>query len=134
MLNLKLFGQFELTGPAGRIALSSTKLSAFLAYLALAAKPVPREQLTTLLWGSHFEEQARQNFRQALARLRKAIGPEALIANEQTIQLSPEAVATDVGEFKTLVRSDSPEELRRAVTLLEGDLLAGIDVKDAAWE
>ena len=35
MLNLKLLGHFELTGPAGRIALSSTRLSAFLAYLAL---------------------------------------------------------------------------------------------------
>ena len=134
MFHLKLLGQFELTGPSGRIALSSTKLSAFLAYLALAAKPVPREQLTTLLWGSHFEDQARQNFRQALARLRKAIGPEALIANEQTVQLSPDAMVTDVGEFETLVRSGSPDDLRRAVTLLDGDLLAGIDVKDAAWD
>ena len=107
MLNLKLFGQFEITGPAGRIALSSTKLSAFLAYLALAAKPVPREHLTTLLWGSHFEDQARQNFRQALARLRKTIGAEALIANDQTVQLSPEAVVTDVGNSKSWLRSGS---------------------------
>jgi DNA-binding SARP family transcriptional activator len=91
MLHLKLFGQFELTGPAGRIALSSTKLSAFLAYLALAAKPVPREHLTTLLWGSHFDDQARQNFRQALVRLRKLIGPEALVSDDQTVQLSPAA-------------------------------------------
>ena len=134
MLNLKLLGQFELTGPSGRIALSSTKLSAFLAYLALVAKPVPREQLTTLLWGSHFEDQARQNFRQALARLRKAIGPEALNTNDQTVQLSMDALVTDVREFETLVRSGSPEDLRRAVTLLDGDLLAGIDVKDAAWD
>lgn len=134
MLHLKLFGHFELTGPAGRIALSSAKLSAFLTYLALAAKPVLREQLTTLLWGSHFEDQARQNFRQALARLRKVIGSDAINANDQTVELSPDAVVTDVREFETLVRSGSPEDLRRAVTLLDGDLLAGIDVKDAAWD
>ena len=134
MLNLKLLGQFEVTGPEGRIALSSTKLSAFLAYLALSAKPVPREQLTTLLWGSHFEEQARQNFRQALARLRKTIGTDALIASDQTVHLSPEAVVTDVRELETLVRAGSPDQLRRAITLLDGDLLAGIEVKDVAWD
>ncbi len=32
------------------------------------------------------------------------------------------------------MRSGSPEDLRRAVTLLDGELLAGIEVKDAAWD
>lgn len=134
MLHLKLLGKFELTGPAGRIALSSTKLSAFLAYLALAAKPVPREHLTTLLWGSYFDDQARQNFRQALLRLRKLIGAETLVSDDQTVQLSPAAVASDARQFEGLVRSASAAELRQAVSLLDGDLLAGIDVKEPAWE
>jgi DNA-binding SARP family transcriptional activator len=80
MLKLKLFGSLELSGPDGRIALSSAKLCAFLAYLALAPRPVPRDEITTLLWGSHFEDRARQNFRQALTRLRKLVGQEALVA------------------------------------------------------
>ena len=134
MLQIKLFGQFEITRPQGRIALSSAKLSAFLAYLAMAAKPVPREQLTSLLWGSHFEEQARQNFRQALVRLRKAIGTEALLSDDHTVRLSPSAVASDVGRFEACVRGGSPEEVREAVGLLDGDLLADIDVKEPAWE
>ncbi|MBC8038634.1 MAG: adenylate cyclase [Rhizobiales bacterium] len=134
MLHLKLFGQFEIAGPEGRIGLSSAKLSAFLAYLAMARKPVPREQLTTLLWGSHFEDQARQNFRQALARLRKAIGPEALISDDQTVQLSPSAVASDARQFESLAGRESADELRQAVDLLDGDLLAGIDVKESPWE
>jgi TolB-like protein len=134
MLHLKLFGHFELTGPAGRIALSSTKLSAFMAYLALAAKPVPREHLTTLLWGSHFDDQARQNFRQALVRLRKMIGAEALVLDDQTMQLSSAAVASDVRQFESLVRTASEADLRQAVSLLGGELLAGIDVKEPAWE
>ena len=134
MLHLKLFGRFELTGPAGRIALSSAKLSAFLAYLALAAKPVPREHLTSLLWGSHFDDQARQNFRQALVRLRKLIGAAALVSDDQTVQLSSVAVASDVLQFEKLVRSASEADLRRAVSLLDGELLAGIDVREPAWE
>lgn len=134
MLHLKLFGKFEITGPTGRIALSSTKISAFLAYLALAAKPVPREHLATLLWGSHFDDQARQNFRQALVRLRKITGADALISDEQTVHLSPVAVASDVGQFENLLHSASEADLRQAVSLLDGELLAGIDVKEAAWE
>ena len=134
MLHLKLFGHFELTGPAGRIALSSAKLSAFLAYLALAAKPVPREHLTTLLWGSHFDEQARQNFRQALVRLRKLVGPEALISDDQAVQLSPAALASDARQFESLVHSASEADLRQAVSLLDGDFLEGIDVKEPTWE
>lgn len=134
MLHLKLFGHFELTGPAGRIALSSAKLSAFLAYLALAAKPVPRDQLTTLLWGSHFDDQARQNFRQALVRLRKLVGPDALISDDQAVQLSPAAIASDARQFESLLRSDSEADLRQAVSLLDGDFLEGIDVKEPTWE
>lgn len=134
MLNLKLFGHFELTGPEGRIALSSAKLSAFLAYLALSAKPVPREQLTTLLWGSHFDEQARQNFRQALVRLRKLVGPDALISDDQTVQLSPAAAEIDARQFERLLHSGSEADLRQAVGLLGGDFLEGIDVKEPAWE
>ena len=134
MLHLKLFGHFELTGPEGRIALSSTKLSAFMAYLALAAKPVPREHLTTLLWGSHFDDQARQNFRQALVRLRKLVGPEALISDDQAVQLSPAAMASDVRQFENLLRSAAEADLRQAVSLLDGDFLEGIDVKEPAWE
>ena len=88
MFLLKLFGNFELSGPGGRVALPSAKLSACLAYLALSARPVPREELTALLWGSHFEEQARQNFRQALARLRKIVGPEAIETDESNLRLA----------------------------------------------
>ncbi len=134
MLELKLFGQIELTGPEGRIAFSSAKLSAFLAYLAVAGKPVSREHITTLLWGSHFEEQARQNFRQALARLRKMIGPGTLVSDDHNVQLASAAIASDVQKFEALIRNGSAGGLRQAMQLLGGDLLAGSDVKEPAWE
>ena len=39
MLQISLFGNFEMTGDEGRIAFPSAKLSAFIAVLALAGKP-----------------------------------------------------------------------------------------------
>lgn len=66
--NLKLLGRFELRGPEGPIELPNKKLAALLAYLACTSpKPQSREKLATLLWGSHFDAQARQNLRQALS-------------------------------------------------------------------
>jgi len=76
---LSLLGGFELTGPDGVVYLPSKKLAGLLAYLACTApRPQSREKLTSLLWGSHFDDQARQNLRQALTRLRKVLGQDAL--------------------------------------------------------
>ena len=134
MLQLKLMGQFEVAGPGGRIALSSSKLSALLAYLALAVKPVPRDEIATVLWGSHFDEQARQNLRQALVRLRKSLDGEGLIADDNGIQLAAGAARCDVIEFERLAGSSSADDLRAAVALLDGELMAGTDIKEPVWE
>jgi TolB-like protein len=131
---LKVFGQFELSGPEGKGVAASAKLSALLAFLVATGKPVARDQLTSLLWGSHLEEHARQNFRQALARLRKALGPDVILTADQSVQLAPGAIASDLAEFQSLVKSSAAEDLRRAVTFLDGDLMAGIDLREEAWE
>ncbi len=71
IFHLSLLGGFELTGPLGVVDLPSKKLAGLLAYLACTApRPQPREKLSALLWGSHFDAQAKQNLRQALFRLR----------------------------------------------------------------
>jgi DNA-binding SARP family transcriptional activator len=76
---LSLLGSFALSGPNGLVDLSSKKLVGLLAYLALTGPaPQPRDKLVTLLWGSHFEVQARQNLRQALSRLRRELGRDIL--------------------------------------------------------
>ena len=129
MLELKLFGRFELKGPLGSIDLSSVKHRALLSILALAhPRGETRERLTTLLWGSRFDEQARQNFRQALVRLKKAIGSENLIVSDSLVSLSPGSTATDVRRFETLVRTASEATLREAIGLADGELLSGIEL------
>src|SRR5260370_36106404 len=76
---LSLLGSFALSGPDGSVDLSSKKLVGLLAYLALTGPaPRSRDNLVGLLWGSHFEVQARQNLRQALFRLRRARGLNVL--------------------------------------------------------
>jgi DNA-binding SARP family transcriptional activator len=135
MWELKLFGRFQLNGPLGPVELASAKLRALLAYFALLGpRGETRERLTSLLWGSHFEEQARQNFRQALTRLKKVIGSEVVLVDDQLVMLSPGIVSTDVARFEAFVRVGSEEDLRKAVGLVEGEFMSGIDVQEAPWE
>src|SRR6266545_2037692 len=80
--SLSLLARFQLTGPDGPLDLPNKKLAGLLAYLACTAPvPQPREKLATLLWGSHFETQAQQNLRQALYRLRRALGQDVLTSD-----------------------------------------------------
>ena len=89
------------TGPDGSIDLTSKKLSALLAFLACTAPQAhSRDKLMTLLWGSHFEAQARQNLRQALTRLRRVLGDDALISSAETVSLQPGVIASDVHGLK----------------------------------
>jgi DNA-binding SARP family transcriptional activator len=86
---LSLLGHFELRGPDGPIDLTSKKLAALLAFLACTAPQThSRAKLMTLLWGSHFDAQARQNLRQALTRLRRVLGEDAFISTGESVSLS----------------------------------------------
>ncbi len=135
MFELRLLGQFQMTGPSGPIELTSTKLCALLGYLAcVAPRHETRDRLATLLWGSHFEAQAQQNLRQALARLRKIIGPVALPSSGSEVWLSDGTVSSDVKRFEMLVGTRTPEALRTAAALLNGQLLAGIDIGQETWD
>ena len=132
---LSLIGRFELTGPDGAIDLPSKKLAGLLAYLACSAPvPQPREKLATLLWGSHFEGQARQNLRQALFRLRRMLGPDTLIADGEEISLAPGAMDCDAARLETLVREGSLGSLAAAVDLYKDRLLADLSVAEEAWD
>src|SRR5258708_33034105 len=94
---LSLLGGFELTGPDGVVDLPSKKLAGLLAYLACTApRPQSREKLSTLLWGSHFDAQAKQNLRQALFRLRKLLGRDALESDGEDVRLNTAAVLCEV--------------------------------------
>lgn len=131
---LRLLGRFELSGPDGPVDLPNKKLAGLLAYLACTA-PIPqnREKLATLLWGSHFEAQARQNLRQALFRLRRALGENVLLGDGEQVSLAPGTLDCDATKLEALIRERSRATLAAAVDLYAGLLLSDITVKEEAW-
>ena len=129
-----LLGRLELTGPQGRVELTGRKLAALLAFLACTAPEThTRDRLMALLWGSHFEPQARQNLRQALTRLRRLLGEKTLITSGEAVALEPGAVACDVAQFEALAAEGSREALSAAVELYRGPLLADVAIPEEAW-
>jgi two-component SAPR family response regulator len=91
------------------------------------------DKLVGLLWGSHFEVQARQNLRQALFRLRRALGQDALISDADEISLAPGVVECDATELEALTQEGSRASLAKAVDLYEGRFLADVAITERAW-
>jgi DNA-binding SARP family transcriptional activator len=131
---LMLLGRFQLIGLDGPVDLPNKKLAGLLAYLACTApEPQPREKLTHLLWGSHFEVQARQNLRQALFRLRRVLGEETVISAGETVLLRPGVIACDVAQFGALLADGRRDALNHAVGLYRDSLMADIAIPEEAW-
>lgn len=156
-LEISLLGPFRVVldgQPITRFEADTAR--ALLAYLALHPDaPCRRETLATLLWPDQPEAESRHNLRQALSRLRHALGdhkagndPPFLCTTRKTIQLDPhEDCEIDVRTFDLLVaachkhahqevQSCSPciERLSRAVDLYRGELLAGFALDSAPFE
>src|SRR5258708_2730096 len=131
---LSLLGGFELTGPLGVVNLPSKKLAGLLTYLACTApRPQSREKLSTLLWGSHFDVQAKQNLRQALSRLRKLLGQDALQSDGEVVWLNAAAVQCDISRFEALVHEGSRDALSEAAGLYRGGLIDDVAVSEEGW-
>src|SRR3990172_7284821 len=132
--SLSLLGRVQLEGRDGLVDLPNKKLAGLLAYLASTApQPQPRERLSALLWGSHFDAQAKQNLRQALFRLRKVLGPEALASDGEAVSLDPATVSSDVARFEALIREGSRDALSQAADLYRGRFVDDVAVSEEAW-
>ncbi|SCB50645.1 Adenylate and Guanylate cyclase catalytic domain-containing protein [Bradyrhizobium shewense] len=132
--NLSVLGRFVLNGPNGVVSLPNKKLAGLLAYLGCTA-PVaqPRERLATLLWGSRFDVQARQNLRQALFKLRQILGPDALESGGEFVSLNAAVVWCDAGQFEALVREGGRDALSAAADLYRGRLIDDVGVSEEGW-
>ena len=132
--SLSLLGRLVLTGPDGVVGLPNKKLAGLLAYLACTAPaPQPRERLSTLLWGSQFDAQAKQNLRQTLFRLRQVLGQDALESDGEFVSLNTAAVLCDVSQFEVLVRDGGLDALSAAANLYRGSLLDDITINEESW-
>jgi DNA-binding SARP family transcriptional activator len=81
-----------------------SKTLALLAFLTLEPGQHRRDEVTALLWGEYPEERAKASLRQALTRLRDALG-EALVIDRASIELRG-PLDCDVNEFLRLADQD----------------------------
>jgi DNA-binding SARP family transcriptional activator len=139
-LELRVLGGFDasLEGSAGSVTLPTRKAQALVAYLALSpGQRHPREKLTSLLWGDLRANLARNNLRQALFAVRRALDgvePMPLRLEADTVTLEPAAVAVDALQFEQAMAVASPPAFQHAVLLYRGDLLAGLRVQSEPFE
>jgi DNA-binding SARP family transcriptional activator len=124
-LDVHLFGSFRLVrDEKAYTTIDSPRLQSILANLILHADtPLPRRHLAFQLYPDATEPQARNNLRQVVLLLRRAL-PEAgafLRIDSHTLQWAPDAPFTlDVADFKAAIARGA---LKQAVELYRGDLL-----------
>src|SRR6266571_1759796 len=109
MIEFRMLGTLNLTGPGGRelrILLAQPRRLALLAYLA-AATPQGfhrRDSLLALFWPELDQEHARAALRQALHVVRDALGADAVASRgDEEIGLAFDHVSCDVGAFERAV-------------------------------
>jgi DNA-binding SARP family transcriptional activator len=137
-LQIRLLGKFEARCDAGPIDFGGPKQQALLAYLVCrAGQPVARRELSTLLWGDRFDDQARQSLRQALSRVRRALeaaGADHLHSDRDSVTFSVDGVEVDVARFHALAAKPDVLAMEEAASLfapfLEGLSVGQVDFED----
>jgi DNA-binding SARP family transcriptional activator len=135
---MNLLGVFALKYGEAQVTITSQRMQALLAYLALRrGEPESRQRLAFLLWPDSSESQAYTNLRTLLHRLYAVLPEDAYLiqADSHSIRWSFEcALSLDVAEFEEeLRRADAAAQdsdgasarasLERAVGRYSGDLL-----------
>jgi predicted ATPase/DNA-binding SARP family transcriptional activator len=105
-LGITTLGSIGVAVDGAPVEIRSTKAMALLVYLAETDRPHHRSVLAGLLWPDHSESAARNNLRQSLTALRKAIGEHittsgdrVLLAGEVTIDTRPMSAEAYRGPF-----------------------------------
>ncbi len=123
MLEIRLLGQYDVRRDGEPVKIASRPSRLLFAYLALTAgKHHPRERLAGLLWPESDESSARGNLRQALWRLRKAIGEAYLLVDNRTVAFDS---AARYWLDAALLEPGNDPDLSEAVAVYEGELLPG---------
>lgn len=112
------------TGPAAQ-----RRRLALLAVIASAGRRgVGRDRLLSLLWPGSEPEAARHSLYQALHAVRRSLGGDDVFLGSATLQLNPERITSDIGEFLDAVEEGAHE---RAVRLYRGPFLDGFRLDQA---
>lgn len=131
MLEVRLIGRFDIQCDGKPVILSSRAAQCLFAYLILTSGTLHRrEKLAGMLWPDGTEQKARTYLRNEIWRIRNALSKtsdiEYFLADNLTIGFNPSSEYwLDIGGLK--IRSDtaSAEELIKALSNYQGELLPG---------
>ncbi len=121
-IDIQLFGTFQVTLKGSRVTdFATDKARALLAYLVVEAEKVHRRDvLAGLLWPDQPQRKARQNLRQALSYLRRALNdqhedePPFLLSTRETLQFNVACdYELDVAVFTSLYEACQQHRHRR---------------------
>ena len=132
MQDFRILGTLEVIGDDGAVALGGPRQRALLAALLLrAGRVVPTEQLVDELYGAEPPKTATASLQNAVASLRKALGPQTLVTKAPGYLLAVPPERIDARRFELLLadaREASSAERRtlllRALALWRGPPLA----------
>ncbi len=138
-LKIQLFGGLQIEENNNQVTgFISNKAAALLVYLAVTSRAHQRDALAALLWGDMAEVDAKNNLRQALANLRKLVGPHLNITRDSVAFDTTVSHFLDTQNFEQqLQRSRQHADEKRflllqdAAGLYQGDFLSGFFVRDA---
>ncbi|HUE98540.1 MAG TPA: BTAD domain-containing putative transcriptional regulator, partial [Anaerolineales bacterium] len=134
MLEVRLLGQFAVLLDGVPIQINSRPAQSLLAYLLInAGRAFRREKLAGLFWPDASDENARNNLRQALWRVRKSLDANGnsdhplLLVGDITVAFNASSeYRLDVIELERPIHEDTPlPRLIEIVSLYEGELLPG---------
>jgi DNA-binding SARP family transcriptional activator len=126
------------------VELSAAKAIALLGYLAATREPQTREHLLGLLWAESADNAARKNLRNALWAIRKALGEDAVLADDDRLAINENAWI-DVREFEKIsdfsfqisdleprARQSAISHLQSVIALYRAPFLDGLTLSDAS--
>jgi predicted ATPase/DNA-binding SARP family transcriptional activator/Tfp pilus assembly protein PilF len=131
-VEVRLLGRLEVVRDGATIQIAGSKRRALLACLALRVnEPVSADFLIDALWGESPPATARASLHNMVARLRRMLGGDVVVATAAGYELAVDAESIDVHRFELFVRAAREEEpreravdLRRALSLWRGAALA----------
>ncbi|HEX7588841.1 MAG TPA: BTAD domain-containing putative transcriptional regulator, partial [Anaerolineae bacterium] len=124
-------GSPRLTLDRQPVELTAAKAIALLGYLAAQREPQARDHVLGLLWAESTDEAAHKNLRNTLWTIRKSLGDETVVADNNHLSISRE-VWIDVREFETVADSQADVSgLKSAVALYRAPCLDALILTDA---
>lgn len=108
------------------------KNRALVYYLAANPRPVTRDQALALFWPDTPRPAAQQTLRSMLHDLRRQLGPQSLLIEDDRLGLAPGA-QVDAEQFRAGLAAPQPDAaaLGAALALYRGDFLDGFTLPDA---